>query len=321
MEKTLIHVWHHFHECGAQPIHGKRFHCNTCLTGPDNDLCEECYEKLLKGKIKHPPEGTLNEIRGYKEHCFVALDGSPDDTYKKWLEVFHPEVMAPDLPDHFVMRPVFTAGIDSTIGGYAFAVKMESWQKPVLLTALHVMDEIIKKNGIDCSGDNREYTGKELPKLITKVEIYDLFATNWMLSPLGMAGPMMVLPDARTGDEEPYSFRDIAAFWIWDTHQVNAVSLASKVPKLGEPIWQAARSLETTENLLHKAVVVETTDRSLIFKYENQEEELTYTSGSPWLDRNGDVVGITVGGGKYKGQRFGHANHVGNIRRHLSNAT
>ena len=40
--------------------------------------------------------------------------------------------------------------------------------------------------------------------------------------------------------------------------------------------------------------------------------------GLTLLDKNGEVVGINVGAGRFKGERFGHANHVENIRRHLS---
>jgi hypothetical protein len=81
-----------------------------------------------------------------------------------------------------------------------------------------------------------------------------------------------------------------------------------------------AQSEKKKGKSLFKAVVVEATDRSMVFKFENPEEELKYTSGSPYVNKDGEVVGISVGGGVFKGQKLGHANHVGNIRRHLENA-
>src|SRR5919201_3732442 len=38
----LIHIWYRCHNCGMQPIVGQRFECQTCPSGPDNDLCEKC---------------------------------------------------------------------------------------------------------------------------------------------------------------------------------------------------------------------------------------------------------------------------------------
>jgi len=320
VDNELIHLWHHCHGCEAKPIVGKRFHCKNCPDGPDNDLCEPCYEKYLKGSVTHPPPDTPAALAGIMEHRFESHEGKPANRYESWLDVTHPDTPAPSVPDGFVVRPLFTSGMDSVIGGYAFAVRMDNSQKPILLTALHVMDEMIKQKGIDCSDANTGYTGRELPSVITEVGVYDVFAPNWMLEPLGSAGPMLVLPGARTHDEEPYSDRDIAAFRVQDIGQLNPVPLAQRVPRVGDPVWQVAQSVGKKGKKLFKAVVVEATDRSMVFKFENLEEELKYTSGSPYVNKEGEVVGISVGGGVFKEQKLGHANHVENIRRHLEKA-
>lgn len=316
--EEMAHIWHHCHNCQAAPIVGKRYHCETCPAGPDNDLCEKCYDRLQKGEIKHPAEESLGAAIGAQDHEFTIHEGKPGHWYEPWLQVPHPDIPDPKLPHPFVVRPIFCSGIDSAMAGYAFVVNSQGDHSPVLLTALHVMDEMIKKKGIDCTDKNKNYTGKELPAVITEVNIYDVFADNWMMAPLGSASPMLVLPDARTDDEEPYSDRDIAAFWVKDPEGMQPASLAQQVPSVGDPIWLAARSNEDPGKNLFKAVVVEITDRSMVFKYESPGEKPKYTSGAPMVNKNGEVVGIIVGGGEFNDQKLGHANHVGNIRRHLA---
>ena len=315
--EELFHIWHHCHNCQAAPITGKRYHCETCPAGPDNDLCEKCYELLQKGEITHPAEDGLGAAVGAKDHEFTSHEGKPGHWYEPWLQVSQPNIPAPKVPHPFVVRPIFCSGADAVMAGYAFVVNFASGHPPVVLTGLHVMDEMIKKKGIDCTDENKNYTGKELPAVITEVNIYDVFANNWMRAPLGSAGPMLVLPNARTNDEEPYSDRDIAAFWVKDPGDLRPASLAQKAPSVGDPIWLLARPNEGPGKKLFKAVVVEITDRSMVFKYEQPGEKPKYSSGAPMVNKDGEVVGIIVGGGEFKEQKLGHANHVENIRRHL----
>jgi hypothetical protein len=57
-----------------------------------------------------------------------------------------------------------------------------------------------------------------------------------------------------------------------------------------------------------------------VFKYEDPAEKPKYLSGSPLVNRMGEVVGIIVGHGDLNGRKFGHGNHVDNIRRHLKSS-
>lgn len=316
-----VHIWNHCHNCGAAPIVGSRYHCLSCPEGPDNDLCERCREKLIRGEIKHPADDSPAAGMAIKDHRFEVLAGKPGTLYENWLPVKHPQAAHPCVPDHFVVRPIFSASDDAVIGGYAFAASLAGYRYSLLLTALHVLDGLIKRKGIDCTGNNKNYSGKELPAIISEVNIFDIFAPNWMLAPLGTVGPMLVLPQAGTGDEEPISYRDIAAFQVMgkDCDNLQPQALADRSPDVGEPVWLAAKLPGQTLQRSLKAVVVEKTDCSFVFKFEdNESERPKYVSGAPILDINGSVVGINVGGGNYKGQRFGHANHVENIRNHLS---
>ncbi|MCP5107443.1 MAG: hypothetical protein GY950_28910 [bacterium] len=319
-EPEIVHVWNHCHHCGAAPIVGLRYNCGYCPDGPDNDFCENCYEKYQKGEVQHPAEGTPASLLGIPEHRFEAVEGKSLSLYRPWLGVSQPVAADPGVGERFVVRPLFSSGLDTVMGGYAFAVTVEDARYPLLLTALHIMDEIIKKKGIDCTGRNSGYTGRELPAVISGVDIYDVFAPNWMTAHLGTAGPMLVLPGARTGDEEPNSVRDIAAFWLKDAGDLNPAPLAGHAPVAGEPVWLTARHEDNTGNRTFKAVVVEINHHSMVFKYETPGEIPKYSSGAPVINQSGEVVGIAAGGGKVLGCRVGHANHVGNIRAHLGAA-
>ncbi len=259
-----------------------------------------------------------------ENHPFEELQGNPLHLYERWLQVPKPPLsIAPfHVPDHFIVRPVFCANADASIGGYAFIVRPTPKGRPLLLTALHVMDELIKKKGINSSVNNTKYTGEELPNIITAVNIYDLFATNWMTAPLGDAGPMLVLPNARSDAKEPFSDRDIAAFWVDEQilkqYNLKPLPLASHTPEVGEPLWLPVKWAEQTKPFLVPCVIVEKTRHTLVFRFSAADaEKQKYTSGAPLLDKNGEVAGINVGGGTLGEYKLGHANHVESIHQHL----
>jgi hypothetical protein len=97
------------------------------------------------------------------------------------------------------------------------------------------MDSLIQERGIDASANNHSYSGHELPRVVTDVNLYDVFASNWMAAPLGRALSMLPLPNARIKDEEPFSQRDIAAFVVDRAARVSPAPLADRLPGLASP--------------------------------------------------------------------------------------
>jgi hypothetical protein len=311
-----VHVWNRCHGCGAEPIVGVRFQCQTCPLGPDSDLCEACHRGVEEGRLKHPPPEQRQAPRD--RHVFRAYQGVPRERVLPWLAVPWAAAPAPAVPDHCVVRPEFRCGRESFFGSYGFVVADESGGAPLLLTALHVLDEVCKAKRIDCSPGNGAYSGRELPQQITGVQLYDVYAPQWMLAELGSAtGTMLVLPDARICPEEPYSDRDIAAFRLAPSTPVRPVRLASAPPAVGEPIWLAVNLGRGARERTLLAVVVEMTERTFIFRYPKPTAMPPFTSGAPLLNRMGEAVGINAGGGLLDGHRLGHGNSLASMRRHL----
>ena len=303
-----IHIWNHCHACGAQPIAGPRFECQSCPAGPDNHLCEACYRGWEGGVVVHPAPRSYAAQIGVNAHDFRSYEGRASQHHEQWLAVPRAVATPPLVPDRFVVRPEFRFGHESFIGAYAFVVEPEPSGPPLVLTALHVMDEVMKSKRIDC---------KALPGVVHEVGLYDVFQTNWMFEELGAARSMLVLPAARLGEEEPCSDRDIAAFRAGPAANVAPARLAMEAPRVGDPIWLAVHRGRNVQSRVIEATVVESTERTLVFRFAHADEVARHSSGAPLLDRDGDVVGINVGAGAFGGQRFGHANHVVNVRRHL----
>ncbi len=325
-----VHIWSRCHYCGMNPILGPCFRCETCPLGPDIDLCSSCYEGYLAGRVVHPDPDAVSAAPG--PHHFARSEGTAAELYAPWLNIPCPQVPPPLVPPGFLVRPEFRSGRESVFGGYGFIVQFGA--QALLLTALHVMDELIKSKRIDTTARNLHYTGEELPAHVSSVHLYDVTQDRWMLHELGDASPMLVLPNARTADEEPFAWRDIAAFRVKSRVTVSggssgatsagvpgalsAVPLANEEPEPGDPIWLAAAMPDRTRT--RRAVCVEKTARSFIFRYDEAKELPKHSSGAPILDRHGAVVGINTGLGKLGGREVGHANPLSSIRTHLERA-
>ena len=89
------------------------------------------------------------------------------------------------------------------------------------------MSSLFQEKGIDASANNHSYSGHELPRIVTGVSFYDVFASSWMVAPLGHAVSMRPLPNARIQDEEPFSQRDIAAFIVESTARISPAPQAA----------------------------------------------------------------------------------------------
>lgn len=309
-EQAGVNIWMRCGYCGMSPIVGPCFRCETCPLGPEIDLCSACYEGYRAGRVPHP------EDQPSATHVFSRIEPTPATQFAQWLSISSPSRAAPSVPAGFLVRPEFRYGRESVFGGYAFVARYGT--EVVLLTALHVMDELIKNKKLDTTARNPQYTGKELPAQVTSVRLYDVLKERWALHELGDVGPMLVLPNARTADDEPFAARDIAAFRVDSPGTLHAAPLAERDPEPGDPVWLAAAMPDGSRT--RRAVCVESTPRSFIFRYDETKPIAKHSSGAPILDSRGDVVGINTGLGALSGRDIGHANPVSSIRAHLGGA-
>jgi hypothetical protein len=311
-----VHVWQGCHGCRAAPIIGDRYDCETCPTGPDIHLCGECYAAFVRGELEHPaPASSLTESSSVR-HEFTRRPGSPLVAPEWWTAVPNNVAPAPPIEDRFVLRPEFCCGERSYFGSYAFAVEMAPRGRRLVLTALHVLGELARAAGVDCSIANDSYTGEELPRLINRVNLYDPFAPRWFVADVGAAGQMLIAPDARTGEEEPRCQRDVAAFVTDSSLRLAAAPLARAAPKVGELVWLVVDV--GGGGRAAAAVVVESTEQTMIVRFTTAPSHPRVTSGAPFIDRRGHVVGVNIGGGFLAGRRYGHGCHAESIRRHLN---
>jgi hypothetical protein len=212
------------------------------------------------------------------------------------------------------VRPEFLYRTASSFGAYASVIEAGSLN--LAITGLHVLDEVAKKCGVDTTIENAAYTGMELPRLITSVNLYDALEEKWVFHCLGTAGTMLVLANARSNVQEPLGYRDIAAFVVHDDAKVSGMRLAQEAPGIGEPVWLAARFEHGPQ--LRAAVVVDKTDASYVFRFAERSQGSKYTSGAPILNIDGEVVAINIGAGCLEGYRLGHAIHAESIHAHIA---
>jgi len=316
MPADLIHVWNRCHACGNGPISGTRFECKACPIGPDTNLCAACHAGFLAGRVTHPADGRAL-ISDSGEHVFLQYEGWERDRYLPWLDIPFESGDTPAVEDGFVVRLEFRCGYDSFIGTHGFIIDPGSGSRPIVLTALHVMDRLLRAKGIGGLQGNARYTGEEAARCITSVILYDAFVKTWALAKIGTATAMLVLAHARLGETEPCCLGDIAAFQVDEPHPPYAAKLAASRPRAGESVWLAARSDSNLHHRAHEAVVVEATAGSLTYRYKGRVADLRNTSGAPILNRRAEIVGINIGGGCFEGERFGHANPLDSIRNHL----
>jgi hypothetical protein len=115
--------------------------------------------------------------------------------------------------------------------------------------------------------------------------------------------------------------KDLAVFRRPDMPQLQALELASAMPKKGDRVWIFARQRGDDAPSLLKAIVDEADYNQLNYIFDRSDFRLPGTSGAPVLDADGKVVGMNLAGGMTSDGHFkGWANPVSAIRAEIENA-
>lgn len=212
-------------------------------------------------------------------------------------------VTPPDIPDNTILRPEFELNTETFKAGTAFAIEME--EKSLILTAYHLFGE--------AGGLEKEIPASDLPYVLKKVTFRDAYNDEFC----GECEKVLKIRDA---DTYPNTDKDIVAFYYGKNMNANRLKLSSKLPKKGETVWLAAPTINDWETKLHKATIKTASNKAIYFEYEEEDIELTATSGAPILNASGEVVGLNVGGGNQNGKTIGVANPCTSIEKMIKKA-
>ena len=140
---------------------------------------------------------------------------------------------------------------------------------------------------------------------------------------LWQTGPAMAIPGAHAMDQT--ALKDIAAFPI-DPRKLpgkpSPLRLAAEAPKVGDTVWLVAELVGGAPRgqRLHRATVTYAGADATEYRYDNAALQIRATSGAPMVNARGEVVGVNLGGGEYKGAMVGVADPLATVRKALIEA-
>jgi len=213
------------------------------------------------------------------------------------------DVPAPAVGNRFALRPTFETTDGEYSAGTAFPVTLPGRDTPVILTAIHLFGT--------SGGLQREIPSAQLGQFVQRVHLMNAFGDERV----GTATRNILISDAAPMGK-PSAAGDIAAFEGDPGLNVTALSLASRVPASGYPVWLVADVRNRPGQRLHRAWVRSNLGGELEYAFDEQLE-LQATSGAPVLDQNGDIVGIQLGGYERGITTIGIANPVDVFRQYL----
>ncbi len=219
---------------------------------------------------------------------------------------FSPAPPTPKIGKSVAHRPVFLVrGRDPLIAGTAFGARLRPGGPPLLLTALHLLGP--------SGGMDRQLTPADVKRDVRQVMLVP-FGQN---RPTVIAGPALLGTGQALDDATGAVDGDVSAFALPPKGRLNALTLASKNPGMGEHVWIVGDEVTsaTEAQRQYHARVVGSDARSLSLMLDSRWE-LQGFSGAPVINARAEVVGILIGGGT----RSAICNPVESIRKHLKNA-
>lgn len=248
--------------------------------------------KTGDGKTIRAPVDKLSK----DDQDFLRLSQTPQET-----AVAAPAVAGavPTVGQGFVGTPEFDIKGGPLSGGTCFFAQGAAAGDVLLVTAHHIF-------GPAC-GLKEEVPQKDMPHFARKVSFDDL------AGPKHFSAPAEFAPGLETKDI------DLAAYRFGAKPGVAAHKFAAKNPEKGEAIWLVARlSGLPKDELLHRGVVDAVWPDKLRCKFDNGNLVLRGASGGPYINVQGEIVGLHTSSWKDPGQVAGAVLPVESIRAALS---
>lgn len=196
-------------------------------------------------------------------------------------------------------KPSFVSTEGVQTAGTAFVVGYN--RDFFVVTAHHLFSE--------AGGFSREYSWKEIPSLVSRVNIQSLSDKKINYS-TGRAIPLKGAQSASNWTGK----NDIAIFKL-DQKPGHYLELAEENPKIGDSVWLYGLVYNRPETLLlHKAVVVESDNNWISYEFKDSDLVLNGTSGAAILNSKGNVVSLNLSGGEQNGKLYGYGNPLVSIK-------
>lgn len=222
---------------------------------------------------------------------------------------------APEVPTCSALRPTFRVGSRSYPAGSAFSVDLDG--ETVLVTAHHLLGP--------GGGLPSQLSGPQVATEVALVTVADAFGGTLC----GSSSEALIVPDAQPMGDGTH--RDLALFVPKVPTGVDRIQtverpklaprqLATTAPAVGSTLF-VATGFTGQEAKTFPAEVVEVSETSLYYRFEDPSLELRATSGAALLDADGVVVGMHLGGGELEdGTLIGAGNPAPAIRQRLEAA-
>lgn len=210
--------------------------------------------------------------------------------------------------NNFVFRPRFRAIDGEFSAGSAFVTRAGFSDKPLVITALHLLGP--------GGGYYRQPESEHLRDTFTGLTLREMFTDEAMAdfsaSALEIPAACAIGSDSMAGD--------VAAFRIEETSGIlfepAPLATGNTPVSIGSALHLVYRIDDKAERL-HKASVFEVRDGLLVYYFDENGLVLRGAAGAPMLNEAGEVAAIHLGNGEQNGRQFGIANPVSRFRSRL----
>ena len=199
----------------------------------------------------------------------------------------------------FVGSPEFETRSGKFSAGTAFLAKLQGEANPLLITAQHIFGS--------AGGLETEVPREQMAGFSKRATLHDLVK--------GKSHTMKIDSLALSGTI------DVAAFRTTPGGKVKAHPFANENPKEGDTLWLVA-SLEgqPEKRILHRGSVVAVWADKIKCKFDDGKLVMRGSSGAPYVNAQGEVVGLHTGSYKDPGNISGSLVPVETITRTIKSA-